>query len=335
MAYDTAELTLPSSAEAEAADRVAPTTFQVRVHAIRWEAPGVLSLELRAPDGGDLPPFEPGAHIDLHVPDGTTRQYSLCSDPNDRSHYRLGVRAVGGGLSSSFIHRNLRPGELVTVSAPRNNFPLVNAAHYLFVAGGIGITPLIPMMLQATANNKPWTLLYCNKRDADAPFLDEIRALGGDISMHSSEAGTRLDVTQRLGAAETETIVYCCGPERLMTAVEDATTAWPPDTVRFEWFAPRSRPADETSGGFEVVCEASGLTLTVPPEKSVLAVLNEAGIEVPCSCQQGICGTCEVRLLSGEVDHRDSILSSAERAANETMMTCVSRARSSRLILDI
>ncbi|HZD88540.1 MAG TPA: iron-sulfur cluster-binding domain-containing protein, partial [Pseudolabrys sp.] len=149
------------------------------------------------------------------------------------------------------------------------------------------------------------------------------------------EAGTRLDVAARLGPVQTDTAIYCCGPERLMTAVEEATAAWPEGSVHFEWFAPRSRPLDETSDSFEVVCEASGITVTVPSEKSVLEALNEAGIAVPCSCQQGICGTCETRVISGEVDHRDSILSGAEREANETMMTCVSRAKSARLILDI
>ena len=137
---DVAELTKPSSASTR------EQTFEVRLRALIWEAPGVLSLELAAPDGSALPPFAPGAHIDLKLPDGTLRQYSLCGDPNDTSHYRLGIRAVAGGLSSSFIHRHLRPGELLTVSAPRNNFPLVDAARYIFVAGGIGITPLIPMM---------------------------------------------------------------------------------------------------------------------------------------------------------------------------------------------
>jgi ferredoxin len=199
----------------------------------------------------------------------------------------------------------------------------------------LGITPLIPMMRQASAGKKPWTLLYCNKRDDDAPFLDEIRSLGGEISLHSTEAGTRLDVKARLADAQPGAVIYCCGPERLMTAVEDATAAWPPGSVHFEWFAPRSRPLDEGTGSFEVVCEASGLTLTVPPDKSVLAVLNEAGIEVPSSCQQGICGTCETKVLSGAVDHRDSILSATERMANQTMMTCVSRALGPRLVLDI
>ena len=133
----------------------------------------------------------------------------------------------------------------------------------------------------------------------------------------------------------TDTLVYCCGPERLMTAVEEATAAWPDGSVHFEWFTPRSRPDGETSDGFEVVCQASGLTVTVPADKSILTALTEAGVDLPSSCEQGICGTCEVRVISGEVDHRDSILSSSERAANQSMMICVSRALGSRLVLDI
>ncbi len=329
---DVADLTKPLTV---AAPQPGAETLQVRLRALTWEAPGVLSLELTAPDGGGLPPFEPGAHVDLKLPDGTLRQYSLCGDPNDTSHYRVGIRAISGGQSSSYVHRKLRPGDLLTVSTPRNNFPLVTAKRYIFVAGGIGITPFIPMMRELSAKGRPWTLLYCNRRTDDAPFLTEIRSLGGELSLHSSEAGTRLDVAQRFATVEQDAVIYCCGPERLMLALEEATKAWPPDSVHFEWFAPRSRPLDEASGSFEVVCEASGMTLSVPPDKSVLEVLNEAGIEVPCSCQQGICGTCEVRVLAGEVDHRDSILSSAERDANTTMMTCVSRARGPRLVLDI
>jgi ferredoxin-NADP reductase len=319
---------LPASAPRE-------TTLQVRLRALIWEAPGVLSLELAAPDNSPLPPFEPGSHIDLTLPNGTLRQYSLCGDPNDTSHYRLGIRAVSGGLSSSFVHGKLRPGELLTVSVPRNNFSLVDAPRYIFVAGGIGVTPLIPMMREASAKRRPWTLLYCNRRSEDAPFLAEIKALGGEISLHASEASTRLDVAKCLGTVQKETVVYCCGPERLMTAVEEATAAWPEGSIHFEWFTPRSRPADEASGSFEVVCEQSGLTLTVPPDKSIMAVLSEAGIEVPRSCEQGICGTCETRIISGEADHRDSILSSSERAANQSMMICVSRAKGTRLVLDI
>jgi ferredoxin-NADP reductase len=327
---DTAELIKPRLAAAPREE-----TLQVRVRALIWEAPRVLSLQLRAVDGNPLPSFAPGAHIDLTLPDGTVRQYSLCGDPGDTSHYRLGVHAVAGGLSSGFIHRKLRPGETVTISAPRNNFPLVEAARYIFIAGGIGITPLIPMMRQASQRVRPWTLLYCNRRTEDAPFLAEIKALGGEISLHASEAGTRLDVAQCLTTVRKDTLIYCCGPERLMTSVEQATAAWPEASIHFEWFTPRSRPADETSGSFEVVCRRSGVTLTVPADQSVLAALTEAGIEIPRSCEQGVCGTCEVRLISGEVDHRDSILSASERAANQSMMVCVSRARNDQLVLDI
>lgn len=337
MADDVAELTAaPLSAPTQSANRAASQlTMQLRLRSIAWEAPGVLSLELTALDGSALPRFEPGAHIDVHLPDGTLRQYSLCGDSADSSRYRIAVRAIESGLASQFIHRTLRPGDVLKVGAPRNNFPLIDARRYIFVAGGIGITPLVPMIRAASANRKPWTLLYCNRRNEDAPFLKEISALPGEISLHSSAAGTRLDVAKRLSMVEESTVVYCCGPEKLMTAVEEATSHWPQDTIRFEWFTPRSRSRDEVSGSFEVECAASGISFTVPPDKSILETLQNAGIEVPRSCEQGICGTCEVGVLSGEVDHRDSILSASERAANTTMMTCVSRAKSSRLLLDI
>lgn len=328
---DAAEFTNPVK---DAASRV-EQTLQARVRCLTWEAEGVLSVELAALDGSPLPPFEPGAHVDLKLPNGTLRQYSLCGDPAERSHYRLGIREVAGGLSSSFVHHKLRPGDVVTISAARNNFPLVDAKLYIFVAGGIGVTPLIPMMRKATARGRPWVLLYCNKRNENAPFLAEIEALGGDVSLHSTAAGTRLDVAARFGAVEADTAVYCCGPERLMTAVEEATAGWPEGSVHFEWFTPRSRPEGETSDSFEVICQKSGLTVSVPADKSILEALAAHGLEVPRSCEQGICGTCECRVIAGEVDHRDSILSNGERATSQTMMICVSRARGSQLILDI
>ena len=324
-----------ATAPTVAAPRPGEETLQVRVRALVWEAPGVLSLHLASLDGSPLPAFEPGAHIDVKLPDGTLRQYSLCGDPNDLTHYRLGIRAVTGGQSSGFVHRKLRPGDAVTVSTPRNNFPLVEAKHYIFVAGGIGVTPFIPMMREVSARKGSFTLLYCNKRNEDAPFLAEIRQLGGELSLHASEAGTRLDVALRFATVESDAVIYCCGPEKLMLAVEEATSGWPEGGVHFEWFAPRSRPEGEVSDSFEVVCQASGKTLTVPAEKSILEVLGENGIDVPRSCEQGICGTCEVRVVSGEVNHRDSILSSAERAASENMMICVSRCRGARLVLDV
>jgi ferredoxin-NADP reductase len=314
----------------ETADRLT-----MRLRRMGWEADGVLSLDFVAPDATALPAFTPGAHVDLHMPDGQIRQYSLCGDPADRSTYRIAVRAVEGGRVSRAIHRDLRPGALLTVGLPRNNFPLLPSPRYLFVAGGIGITPLLPMMREASRLGSAWSLLFCARRAADAPFLNEALALGGSVVVHESEAGTRLDVAARLRDVPEATLLYCCGPERLMTAVEDATSHWPEGTVHFEWFTPKARPADETSGGFELVCAQSGLTLTVPPDRSVLDILTEAGITVPTSCEQGICGTCECRVLEGEVDHRDSILSASEQAANQTMMVCVSRAKSARLVLDL
>ncbi len=320
---------------AEPASAAAEERLLLRLCRITWEAPGVLSLDFVDPNGGELPPFGPGAHVDLHLPDGLVRQYSLCGDPADRKSYRVGVRELEDGRVSRVIHHELRPGTLIPVSVPRNNFPLVPAPHYLFVAGGIGITPLLPMMREATRRGAEWSLLFCTRRATEAAFLDEARLLGGTVFLHASEAGTRLDVTARLAEPALETILYCCGPERLMTAVEEATNAWPEGSVRFEWFAPRSRPAAAGSAGFEVYLARAGMTVTVPPDKTILEVLTEAGFDQPRSCEQGICGTCECRVLEGEVDHRDSILSAGERAANEVMMVCVSRARSGRLVLDL
>lgn len=309
----------------------------VRLRRITWEAAGVLSLDLAAPDGGELPAFEPGAHIDMHLPDGSIRQYSLCGDPAERRTWRVGVREVEGGRVSRVIHRDLRPGALMQVGLPRNNFPLATAREYVFVAGGIGITPLLPMMRTANLRATPWTLLFCTRRAADAPFLDEALALGGTVVLHASDDGTRLDVAARLREAPADTLLYCCGPAGLMMAVETATAGWPDGTVRFEWFAARERDTagDDAAHGFQVVCARSGQTLTVPSDKSILQVLQAAGIDVPCSCEQGVCGTCEVQIVEGEADHRDSILSAGERASNASLMTCVSRAKSSRLVLDV
>lgn len=307
----------------------------LRLHRITWEAPGVLSLDFMAPDGGELPAFGPGAHVDIHLPDGQVRQYSLCGDPDDRTTYRVGVREVENGRVSRVIHYEMRPGALIEVGVPRNNFPLVPSPRYLFVAGGIGITPMLPMMQAAKRAGAQWTLLFCTRRVSEAPFLDEALALGGEVSLHATEAGTRLDVTTRLAQAPADTVLYCCGPERLMTAVEEATRGWPEGSVRFEWFTPKSRPEDEVSDSFDVVCAQSGMTLSVPSNKTVLEVLTDAGFDVPRSCEQGVCGTCECRVLEGEIDHRDSILSAGEREANDVMMTCVSRAKGRRLVLDI
>ena len=311
------------------------TLLTLRLRRLSWEADGVLSLDLSAPEGSDLPEFTAGAHVDLHMPNGQSRQYSLCGDPADRKTYRLGIRQVDGGAVTSMVHRQLRPGALLEVSAPRNNFPLLPAPNYLFIAGGIGITPMLPMLREANACGAKWTLLFCVRRHEDAPFLAEAQSLGGDVVLHASALGTRLDVEARLATVEPDTQIYCCGPEKLMVEVETHSRHWPEGSVHFEWFSARARPEDEVSDGFELVCARSHLTLNVPSEKTVVQVLLDAGIQIPLSCEQGICGSCECRVLEGQVDHRDSILSTAEQLANETMMVCVSRAKSPRLVLDL
>ena len=307
----------------------------LRLHRLTWEAPGVLALDLTDPDGGALPAFTPGAHIDLHLPDGVVRQYSLCGDPAARHVWRIAVREVGGGRASSFVHRALRPGALLRAEGPRNNFPLLPAPNYLFVAGGIGITPILPMLRAAAEAGARRTLLFCARTTAEAPLLAAARAFGGDVRVHSAAEGTRLDVAAELAEPRPDTLLYCCGPARLMLAVEDAARGWPEGSVRFEWFAPRPQDDAGATGGFEVVCARAGLACTVPAGQSVLDTLLAAGLDVPFSCTQGVCGTCETRVLEGAVDHRDSILSAAERAANASMMICVSRARAARLVLDL
>jgi ferredoxin-NADP reductase len=314
---------------------MAGARLTLRLRRMGWEAPGVVSLELAAADGAELPGWEPGAHIDLHIPGAPVRQYSLCGDPAERRVWRVAVREVGGGRASGMVHRALRPGAMLEAAGPRNNFALLPAARYLFVAGGIGVTPLLPMMRAASRAGTPWTLLFCTRSTGEAPFLDEIRSLDGEVVLHCSAEGTRLDAAARLAAPQPGTLVYCCGPERLMTAVEEATRDWPEGAVRFEWFAPRSRADAGADGAFELLCARSGIRLQVPPGLPVLQALRGAGMDLPSSCEQGVCGTCECRVLEGEVEHRDSILSAAERASNEVMMACVSRARGARLVLDL
>jgi len=307
----------------------------LRMRRMGWEAPGVVSLELVAPEGGALPEWAPGAHLDLHVPGAPVRQYSLCGDPAQRATWRVAVREVAGGRVSGLVHKALRPGAILEAAGPRNNFRLLPAPRYVFVAGGIGITPILPMLRAARDAGATASLLFCARSAAEAPFLEEARALCGDVVLHASAEGTRLDVATRLAAPQPDTLVYCCGPQRLMEAVEVATAGWPEGSVRFEWFAPRARPAGEADGGFELALARSGRSIAVAPGQSVLAALRGAGFDIPSSCEQGVCGTCECRVVAGEVDHRDSILSASERAANDVMMACVSRARGPRLVLDL
>ena len=300
-------------------------------------AEDVLALTLADPSGATLPAWTPGAHIDLVLGDGLTRQYSLCSSPPDAAVWRVGVlRTPDSRGGSQYVHRNLPVGATVRVRGPRNHFPLVASPRYQFIAGGIGITPMLPMIAEAEAAGADWTLLYGGRKRASMAFLDELAAYGDRVTIAPQDEVGFLDLAGVLGDPRPDTLVYCCGPEGLLGAVEKACESWPAGSLHLERFS--AKPQEEPEGGnteFELVLQRSGLTLTVPPDRSVFDVIKGAGVSVLGSCMEGVCGTCETEVIDGDVDHRDSVLNDDERASNEFMMICVSRCRSGRLTLDV
>ena len=310
--------------------------MQLAVRSMTLEAEGVLSVELVSPHGDVLPVWEPGAHVDV-VLGAVSRQYSLSGDPADRTRYRLGVLlepASRGG--SAFVHSTLRPGDLVEVTGPRNHFLLEPSPAYLFVAGGIGITPLLPMLGRAEAAGAEWSLLYGGRTAASMAFTNELAAYGERVTLHPQDRFGLLDLDTLLGQPRPGTLVYCCGPEPLLAAVEQQMAAWPAGSLHLERFAApvvERDPADEHS--VEVVLAESGRSLLVGPETSILQALLDDGVDVLHDCQDGICGACETKVIEGEVDHRDYVLSERERAANDCMMVCVSRACGKRLVLGL
>ena len=310
--------------------------IDVRVAAKDTAAAGVATLELHRIDGRPLPQWEPGAHLDLILEAAPTRQYSLCGDPADRSSYRIGVLLDPAGQGSSrYVHESLQVGDVVRVRGPRNNFALAKSPRYLFIAGGIGITPLLPMIAEAEATGSEWRLVYGGRERASMAFRPELAKYGDRVSVRPQDETGLLDLDGILGSSATDTLVYCCGPEPLLAAVEAKCATWPADALRVERFSPK--PIEEGSGpeAFEVVLEQSGLTLAVPADRSILDVVDDAGVFVLSSCREGTCGTCETNVLSGEPDHRDSVLGPVERESNQCMMICVSRAKSARIVLDL
>lgn len=309
----------------------------VRVHQTTWLASGVVRVEFRDPVAAELPTWEPGAHLSLHLPNGLVREYSLCGDPADRYSWTVAVLhepSSRGG--SSWVHERLTAGTLVEVDGPRNNFPLEDARRYLLVAGGIGVTPVLSMAAELTDRGADWQMLYCGRSRSAMAFLPELSGVGGErVRVHADdEQGGPPELSGTLAGVEPDTRVYCCGPEPLIRAVETAL----PDrsALRVERFqAPEQPESSGSDDGFEVVCAGSGARVHVEPGISVLGALGDAGVDVPSSCQEGICGTCETKVLAGEPDHRDFVLSDAEKAAGDTMLICVSRCRSTELHLDL
>ncbi|WP_329022740.1 PDR/VanB family oxidoreductase [Streptomyces sp. NBC_00690] len=316
--------------------------LRLRVHQLRWEAAGVLSLTLVDPGDAPLPPWQPGAHLRLGLPTGVERHYSLCGDPATTDSYRVAVlhepRGRGG---SEYIHRFLRPGAIIPVGPPRNNFPLLPAARYLFVAGGIGITPILPMLREADRRGTPWRLLYGGRSRASMAFLDELVGHGDRARVWAHDEHGRLPLADALaeaapGPGEEPVAVYCCGPEGLLDALTEACKGHDglrPHTERFK--PPATAGAAEPNTPVEVRCVRSGTTVDVPANESVLDALLGAGIKVHGSCREGICGTCEVIVRAGTPDHRDHILDAAERETGRLMYPCVSRSLTPVLELDL
>lgn len=302
-------------------------------------ADGVVGLTLEDSRGGELPAWAPGAHLDLVLTDTIVRQYSLCSDPADRRRWKIGVllqpESRGG---STHIHHELHRGSAVLARGPRNLFTLQPAQRYQFIAGGIGITPIIAMIQTVEAQGADWHLLYGGRRRSSMAFLDQLKGYGEKVTVWPEDDCGLMDLNAVLGTPRTNTLVYSCGPENMLTAVERACAPWPPGSLHTERFtadAGASSAADDASAPFEVVCQRSALTVTISPGDSILEVLRAKGVNVLSSCMSGICGTCETPVLEGQPDHRDSVLAEEDRAAGDCMMICVSRSRSPRLVLDI
>jgi vanillate O-demethylase ferredoxin subunit len=315
-------------------------TLAAIVTAVTKEAETVKSYELVAAGGGDLPPFQAGAHVDLHLPNGMIRSYSLTNNQNERHRYLIAVhRDHAGRGGSHFVHDSLHVGESVTISAPRNNFPLrEDASHSVLIGGGIGITPLVAMATRLVELGQPFDLHYVARTRAHAAFLDRLEQLKGSSGVNISvlfdqETKTRLDIGKIVNTTAPEAHLYCCGPGPMLDTFKQACSGRHAEFVHLEHFGAAEPLVKD--GGFEVELAQSGLCLTVHPGRSILDALLEAGIDVAFSCEEGVCGTCETAVLSGVPDHRDQYLSAEEREENKTMMICCSGSRSPRLVLDL
>ncbi|WP_196148688.1 PDR/VanB family oxidoreductase [Nocardia bovistercoris] len=310
----------------------------LRVAQRRQEADGVVSLTLQALDTESLPGWDAGSHIDVVVGDGTTRQYSLCGDPTRHDSWRIAVlREESGRGGSRWVHDTVREGDSLRVRGPRNHFRLEPAPRYLFIGGGIGVTPLLPMIAAAEAAGAEWRLAYGGRSSSSMAFLTELECFGERVVFYPHNETGKLDLDRLLATPSRDTLVYCCGPEALLEAVEQKTGHWPAGSLHVERFSARSDTAVavESDHAFEVELSRSGTVVQVPADRTVLSVLEEVDADVVSSCAEGTCGSCETIVLAGRPDHRDSVLTDAERAAGDRMMVCVSRCLGSRLVLDL
>ncbi|MFF3876869.1 PDR/VanB family oxidoreductase [Streptomyces sp. NPDC001978] len=316
------------------------TELMLRVEAVRRAAEGVVVVEFVDPDGDELPEWTPGSHLEIVLPSGLVRHYSLCGDPANRRSYSVAVLRVGDGRGGSIeIHDSGIVGRTLVVRCPRNRFPLEDAPDYLFLAGGIGVTPLLPMARQLVQTGKSYMMVYGARSSGSFAFADDLRGLAGDrIRFVDESVDGRPDFATALDAARPGTAVYCCGPEGMIRAIEQLV-AERAGTVNLhvERFVPSgtvevSREGDQD---FEIFLERTGRSVFVPADRTALEMVREILPSHPYSCLEGECGSCEVAVLEGEVDHRDEVLTDEEKAENTAMMLCVSRARSSKLVIDL
>lgn len=301
-------------------------------------ASGVVELTLASSDKDvPLPPWKPGAHIDLKLKDGITRQYSLCGDPDQQGVWRVAVlrEPVSRG-GSVFVHDELKLGMSLDVRGPRNHFALAPSPRYIFIAGGIGITPVLPMIRAAEAAGANWSLLYAGRSLATMAYRDELAQYGDQVTLQPRDTAGRADLSALLSSPVADTKIYCCGPQTLLQTVEELCQAWPSGSLHVEHFL--AKPIDTEDGAlddFDVVLKRSGATVHVGRDMSIVDACAQIGVNIPTSCLEGTCGSCETAVLGGVPAHRDSVLTPEDKAENAYMMPCISRSCSRRLTLDL
>lgn len=314
----------------------ATEVIELRVGGIVSAARGVVAIDLISPTGDAVPRWEPGAHIDILIGPGLERQYSLCGDPGDDTALRVAVlREPESRGGSRRIHESLAVGDTVRIRQPRNNFELVEAREYLFIAGGIGITPILPMIAACDARGASWQLVYGGREVGSMAFADELRRYADRVQVWPQDRLGHIDIGAFLGDPRPDVAIYCCGPGPLLDAVEVATSGWPNGTLHVERFRPKDGVRDGSDEPFEVRLDNLGVTVAVNAGQSIVEACRQIGVLIPTSCGEGTCGTCETGVLDGTPDHRDSYLTVDEQDSNEVIMACCSRARTPFLVLDI
>jgi ferredoxin-NADP reductase len=313
------------------------SSLKLRVQRIEWIAEDVLEIEVRGET--DLPAFTSGSHIDVHLPNGISRSYSLVNDPADRSRYCIGVgmdpKSRGG---SRHIHTQLRPGQIIEVDPPLNNFVLDESAeHTVLIAGGIGITPIFSHARKLAQLQKEFEVYQAARERSRAAYCEKLEEISPMYHLHIDDEnqGQFLDIPGIVQQQTPKTHLYCCGPPAMMQSFEAAVAEIPESQVHVEYFVARSEAEQGQSGDFFLGLARSGREFLVPADRSALEVLLENGVTISNSCQEGICGSCETRVLEGTPDHRDSVLSKAEKLSNKTVMLCVSRCQGERMVVDL